>query len=221
MKAPFAPAKVRAFTIVELLVVIALIAILAALLLPVHTGSPKAPRTVCMSNQKQIALGFILWQNDSENRLPWQVASTNGGSMEFSATGDVAAAFQTLSNYLKPLSVFRCPTDKTRTVGLDMAHLSSTNISYFLAMDATTNLSLEVLTGDRHLKVDEKPVRSGLFIYSTNHTLGWTRELHDYGKSKAGGNLSFYDGHVQWVSWTNLNPVFQSAGLETNRLAIP
>ncbi len=58
----------RAFTLIELLVVIAIIAILAAILFPVFAQAKEAAKkTTCISNLKQIGIGFQMYMTDFDD----------------------------------------------------------------------------------------------------------------------------------------------------------
>jgi prepilin-type N-terminal cleavage/methylation domain-containing protein/prepilin-type processing-associated H-X9-DG protein len=65
----------RAFTLLELLVVVALLAVLAAMLLPVLAKSrEQAHRTVCLARLRQIGQGYLLYLQDWDERFPdWRV----------------------------------------------------------------------------------------------------------------------------------------------------
>ena len=102
-------AEDEAFTLVEVLVVISVIGILAALLLPVLGKAKERGRaTACLSNLRQLGIGLQLYVQDNENRLPvmydapfpTNIASTN------------LTVEAVLVPYVVSSNLFRCPSDK-------------------------------------------------------------------------------------------------------------
>ena len=63
-----------AFTLIDLLVSIAVMAILIGIMLPSITSAHEAARRVaCRSNGRQIGLGLVMYANDHDGRLPSSV----------------------------------------------------------------------------------------------------------------------------------------------------
>ena len=108
------PSKARAFTLIELLVVISIIALLIAVLLPALQSARESARSVqCMSQQRQIGIGFAAYHADYRGDFPAVYSSANGYNK---AWGEV------LSPYLQAdtrasgswavleSNLFRCPS---------------------------------------------------------------------------------------------------------------
>jgi len=69
----------RAFTLVELLAVMATIAILAALLLPALSAAKKrATQTACANNLKQLGIGMKMYVDDNNTAFPGMASRMRG-----------------------------------------------------------------------------------------------------------------------------------------------
>ena len=98
---------VAAFTLLELLVVIAVIASLAALLFPLFGRAKESGRaTVCLSNLHQMGIALQLYVQDNGNRLPYM------RDKSLTTTNDLPGPDLVLSNYLGNIHVLQCPSDR-------------------------------------------------------------------------------------------------------------
>ncbi|MES2462611.1 MAG: DUF1559 domain-containing protein [Armatimonadota bacterium] len=103
------------FTLIELLVVIAIIAILAAMLFPVFAQArEKARQSACMSNLKQIGLGFIQYVQDHDETFPHSHNTLTAPTFNLpdgrTGTGRVNWPMQ-IYPYIKNVQVMSCPSD--------------------------------------------------------------------------------------------------------------
>ena len=103
----------RAFSLVETLVVAAIVALLAALLFPVFAQAKRsANRTTCLSNLRQTGVALGLYQADANGLLPvgtihrWQNSDGEGRLFPPDATRDV---IEPLERYAGGSGVLHCP----------------------------------------------------------------------------------------------------------------
>jgi prepilin-type N-terminal cleavage/methylation domain-containing protein/prepilin-type processing-associated H-X9-DG protein len=123
----------RAFTLVELLVVIATIGILAALAIPVFTGViERAKATKDMSNLRQIGMAMQTLLNDNDQLLPvtttWPGISTSTTPVLY-------------PKYVGTRKVFQSPFDKRPSMENDSAPVSySINTNMYIKLGTNPNM---------------------------------------------------------------------------------
>jgi prepilin-type N-terminal cleavage/methylation domain-containing protein len=105
--------KTSGLTLIEVLVVIALVVIIFALLLPAHVGGGKSPLFTCMNHLKEIDLGLILYADDFSGNFPMRVPATNAGATAFIYSRYAFPALKKLSAYSIHPANLVCPLDKT------------------------------------------------------------------------------------------------------------
>jgi prepilin-type N-terminal cleavage/methylation domain-containing protein/prepilin-type processing-associated H-X9-DG protein len=94
------------FTLVELLVVMAIIAILMAMLMPsIAKAKGKANATSCLNNMRQLNLAASMYASDHEEEFPARRAPTNGWPHK-------------LKPYFLTWQIIACPSDRFGIVGL-------------------------------------------------------------------------------------------------------
>jgi len=110
---PFRHTKAVAFTLIELLVVIAIIAILAAILFPVFAQAREKARQIsCLSNEKQIGLGLLQYNQDYDENMPlpgFTHSGAPGGSCGAGPWTDCYSWRTSILPYVKSTGVFKCP----------------------------------------------------------------------------------------------------------------
>jgi competence protein ComGC len=222
-----------ALTRVEVLAVILVLFVLAALFLPALLAAKmrgQGSHINCVNNVKQVALSFRVWAIDNQDKYPMEISIANGGTSELAAKGDVVATFQIISNELSTPKVLICPEDTGHIFATNFSGaFSAKNISYFIGVNASTNLPRAFLSGDDHFSINATPVSPGLFDVVSNTPVAWNSSRHVavgthfwFFSTKASfGNVGFGDGGVQQLNNSDLLDQVRQTGVATNRLAIP
>lgn len=131
--------KFRIFTLIELLIVIAIIAILAGMLLPaLRAALSKAHQITCLSTLKQIGTGVLGYTTDNSDYKPCVIFVTSGGTnlYHYKQLGKVQGGSgylpdNTSSNFWKcPAVESKDPVQRTVHYGVNAHNGNSVHLKY-------------------------------------------------------------------------------------------
>jgi prepilin-type N-terminal cleavage/methylation domain-containing protein/prepilin-type processing-associated H-X9-DG protein len=187
------------FTLMELLVVIALIALLAGMLLPVLVRvREQARRTTCLSNLRQIAQAHLLYVQDWDERLPsWFMPAAPRPQ----PLGSFAYWPERLQPYCRSRTLFRDPSAVwPGAPPLEYAILAE----YALLTWRQTGRRGD--PSEPSMRWPGPPMSLSAVVRPTETiqlTDGWTTTRWTEGAllpHSRGMNASFVDGHARWLS---------------------
>ncbi|MGD0812405.1 MAG: type II secretion system protein [Verrucomicrobiota bacterium] len=217
----------RAFTLIELLVAIAVIGILGALMFPALARSKeKANRVACMNNQKQLALAWQMYADQSGGNLASNDWVFRSGSVVESPPGSWVTGNAALDTnpanitggsiypLVKSVQIYRCPVDHSVVLGTAVPALRSYSLSCYMGgPEEDIEYDVEPLTRAGQiqrpsttltfLEEDISTIDDGHFLYSTRITNwinvpAWRHENGDV--------LAFADGHLEYWKWRSALP---------------
>ena len=196
----------RAFSLIELVVVIAIIAILAGLLLPALSRSKtKAYNTACVNNLRQLGIATRLYSDDNQERLPSaEILPTQPIDPQnpLPRICDLLASYvgRTAGTNTNSATVFKCPVDK-------MGRFATEGSSYEWNADVNGHRIDETRTDSAFLLLQQGDPSGGITNFVLTFPPGTTPLLLDYDDfhprpPKSGKNVAFVDGHVALMEAT-------------------
>lgn len=206
---------------IEVLITLGVVALLVLVVLPqVLRPRVRSSRINCVSNLKQVGLGFRMWANDNYDVFPWEIPTKQGGSQELAGRGNTFVHFAVASNEFVSPKILLCPSDKVRNRAMAWASLCDANLSYGVGLDARKDQIPRdlILSSDRNV-TGGVLIAKEVYSFSATNT-GWDQRIHG-----GFGNLGLTDGSAMQVTVTSLQKQLaedqQARQTNVTRLAMP
>ncbi|BCM93846.1 hypothetical protein IAD21_05737 [Abditibacteriota bacterium] len=226
----YSHSKRHAFTLIELLTVIAIIALLAAILFPVFSQAREKARGVsCVSNLRQMGMALVQYTQDYDGHMPNNDNSGGGGRWE--------STFDMMKSYYKSDQILMCPSatetdkfylfsDTTRprcSYSINNTYWNDSTDKTFekpgMLESAFTDPSNTVFMGDSKAESSGNAwgfqVTGYQYMATTPITQGSSAQGSFSYRHRGGANFVFFDGHVKWLAVGATN---KRAAADNNKL---
>ncbi|HVY71561.1 MAG TPA: hypothetical protein VHH73_16630 [Verrucomicrobiae bacterium] len=199
---PNARRRCRAFTGLELVVLVAvLMTVYLVFMRKKKGGQAQARRLECVNQLKGLGQTMGTWSADHRGHYPLHTSTNLGGTAEFVGQNAIAWHIHAWSNWVVSPITLACPGDN-RPPATSLTSLTDDSISYFFNADADPANPRLIMAADRNITTNTAALVPGWRDMRSGEVIRWTASIH-----KLQGNAAMGDGSVHaWTQYRVGNP---------------